>query len=506
MKSLSYIVLCLLLVSAFCSSDNNLILTPKPGLLPRINGTKLFGVRPGSPFQYFIPATGEKPMQFEVRDLPAGLTCNETTGQIRGTLRNAGEFKVTFRVTNSKGTVERPFKIICGDQLALTPYMGWNSWYVWENHVTDQIMREAADAMINSGMADHGYSYVNIDDCWAVKPGSKDSTLLGEPRDKESKINSNKRFPDMKALADYIHSKGLKAGLYTSPGPLTCAGHIGSYGHEEKDAERFSEWGFDFLKYDWCSYDNVSRNDTLPALQKPYILMSGFLKNQKRDIVFNLCQYGMGKVWKWGKEVGGNSWRTAGDLGGSFEGIATAVFRDGFDVYSRDSLHLYGGPGGWNDPDYLLLGYLSNWKGQTVPTPLTPDEQYTHVSLWAIVAAPFIFSGDITRMDEFTLSLLTNDEIIEVDQDPLGKPGYRISKYGDSEVWMRKLEDGSIAVGLFNRGSAVQEVTASWSDLGISGKQKVRDLWRQKELGSFKDKFTAKVSGRGVVMVRIKAA
>lgn len=385
----------------------------------------------------------------------------------------------------------------------MTPYMGWNSWYVWENHITDRIMREAADAMISSGMADHGYSYVNIDDCWAVKQGSKDSTLLGEPRNKDGKINSNKRFPDMKALADYIHSKGLKAGLYTSPGPFTCAGHTGSYQHEEQDAERFSEWGYDFLKYDWCSYDDVSRNHTLPALEKPYILMSGLLKKQNRDIVFNLCQYGMGEVWKWGKEVGGNSWRTAGDLGGSFEGIVTAVFRDGFEVYSNNSLHLYAGPGAWNDPDYLLLGYLSNWKGQTVPTPLTPNEQYTHVSLWAIVAAPFIFSGDITRLDEFTLSLLTNDEIIEVDQDPLGMPGYRVSKSGDSEVWMRKLEDGSIAVGLFNRASADAKITASWSDLEIIGRQKVRDLWRQKDLGSFRDKYTAKVPGRGVVMVRI---
>jgi alpha-galactosidase len=504
MKSLSLFILSLLLLLNSCSHDNSLILTPKPSPSPRINGAGIFGVRPGSPFLYMIPATGDRPMKYEVPDLPSGLYCNSENGQITGTIESPGEYKVTFRVTNSRGTAERPFRIICGDQLALTPYMGWNSWYVWENHVTDKIMRDAADAMISSGMADHGYSYVNIDDCWAVKPGAKDSSLLGDQRDKDGKINSNKRFPDMKGLADYIHSKGLKAGLYTSPGPFTCAGHLGSYKSEEKDAERFSEWGFDFLKYDWCSYDNVSRNDTLPALEKPYILMSGFLKKQKRDIVFNLCQYGMGEVWKWGKDVGGNSWRTAGDLGGSFEGIASAVFRDGFDVYSKNNLEMYGGPGGWNDPDYLLLGYLSNWKGETVPTPLTPDEQYTHVSLWALVAAPFIFSGDITRLDDFTLSLLTNDEIIEVDQDPLGKPGYRVSKSGDSEVWMRKLEDGSLAAGLFNRDTTAHKVTALWTDLGISGRHKLRDLWRQKDIGSYSEKFTVNVPGRGVVMVKIK--
>jgi alpha-galactosidase len=241
----------------------------------------------------------------------------------------------------------------------------------------------------------------------------------------------------------------------------------------------------------------------LEDLQKPYLLISSILKKQKRDIILNLCQYGMGDVWKWGKQVGGNSWRTAGDLGGSFEGIGTALFRDGFDVYSRDSLHLYAGPGGWNDPDYLLIGYLSNWKGQTVPTPLTPNEQYTHVSLWSLVAAPLIFSGDITKLDEFTLSLLTNDEIIDVDQDPLGKPGYRVSKTGDTEVWIRILEDGSKAVGLFNRGEKETKVTALWNDLSLTGKQKVRDLWRQEDLGNYSDRYTASVPEHGVVMLRM---
>ncbi len=484
-------------------NEAKVILTTEPSPKPRINGARIFGVRPGSPFLFKIPATGKRPMTFEVLNIPSGLSCNGQTGMITGSLVTPGTYHTTFRVTNELGTAEREFRIVCGDTLALTPHMGWNSWYVWENHVTDRIMRDAADAMVNSGMMDHGYMYVNIDDCWSVKPGSTDSTLLGEPRDKRGMINSNRRFPDMTALTDYIHAKGLKAGIYTSPGRLTCAGHVAAYGHEELDVARYVEWGYDFLKYDWCSYSDIARTDTLPDLQKPYILISSILKKQNRDIVLNLCQYGMGDVWKWGRQAGGQSWRTAGDLGGSFEGIGTALFRDGFDVYSRDSLHLYAGPGGWNDPDYLLLGYLSNWKGQTVPTPLTPNEQYTQVSLWSIVAAPLIFSGDITRMDDFTLRLLTNDEIIEVDQDPMGKPGYRISKDGDLEVWKRPLEDGSIAVGLFNRGEKAAMVTASWSQLGVSGKQKLRDLWRQKDLGSFSDKFTSEVGRHGVVMLRM---
>ncbi len=496
----------LILVSVItisCSNETGKVLTPKPGAEPRINGTRIFGVRPGSPFLFKIPATGEKPLKYEVVGLPEGLTCDALTGRITGMIEVPGEYKITFKVTNIKGTAEREFRIVCGENIALTPHMGWNSWYVWENHITDSIMRASAAAMVSSGMIDHGYMYINIDDCWSVKANSKDSSLLGDPRDINGMVNSNRRFPDMRSLTDYIHSLGLKAGIYTSPGPLTCAGYTAAWNYEEKDVARFVDWGYDFLKYDWCSYNRVAKNDSLPELQKPYLLISGLLARQKRDIVLNLCQYGMGDVWKWGKSVGGNSWRTAGDLGGSFEEIGTALFRDGFDVFTDNELQRYGGPGGWNDPDYLLLGYLSNWEGQTVPTPLTPDEQYTQVSLWCLQAAPLILSGDITRLDEFTLGLLTNDEIIEVDQDPLGKPGYRISKAGNLEVWMKPMEDGSLAVGLFNRSDVKTKVTALWSDLGISGKQKARELWRQKDLGIFKEKYSSTVAPHGVVMIRL---
>lgn len=487
-----------------CSeSDRKVILTPRPGPEPRINGTRIFGVRPGSPFLFTVAATGERPMKYEVLNMPEGLVCDAITGKITGAINVPGEYITTIKVTNSSGTSERQFKIVCGDNLALTPHMGWNSWYVWENNITDSIMRASAEAMVNSGMIDHGYMYINIDDCWAVKQNSNDSSLLGEPYDQNGMINSNGRFPDMKSLTDYIHSLGLKAGIYTSPGPTTCAGHAGAYQHEEKTIRRFTEWGFDFLKYDWCSYGKVAINDSLSELKKPYLIINDILKKQDRDIILNLCQYGMGDVWKWGKSVGGHSWRTAGDLGGSFEGIGTALFRDGFDVYTNNGLHKYGGPGGWNDPDYILIGLLSNWKGSIVPSPLSPNEQYTQISLWSLQAAPLIFSGDITRLDDFTLCLLTNDEVIDVDQDPLGRPGWRVTKNNGLEVWKRPLEDGSIAVGMFNRGEKETKITALWSDLGIKGRQKVRDLWRQKDLGSFNDKFVAKVGRHGVVMVRL---
>lgn len=483
--------------------EEAIILTPKPPPAPRLNGARIFGVRPGHPFLFTIPATGERPLSFAVDGLPEGLSVDPQSGQLTGKLDKPGTYTVTFRASNQFGSAQRPFKIVCGDTLALTPHMGWNSWYVWEGRVTDKAMRDAADAMVSSGLINHGYQYVNIDDCWPVKPGAADASLAGEPRDGQGQVNSNQRFPDMKALTDYIHSKGLKAGIYTSPGPRTCAGFTGAYQHEEQDAQRFAAWGFDFLKYDWCSYGGIAKNPSLADMQKPYRLMGDILRHQNRDIVFNLCQYGMGKVWEWGKEIGGHSWRTAGDLGGSFQAIPLALFRDGFDVYSRNELHRFGGPGGWNDPDYLLLGYLSNWKGSTSPTPLTPNEQYTHVSLWCLVAAPLIFSGDITRLDAFTLSLLTNDEVLEVDQDPLGKPGRRVAQEDSLEVWVRDLEDGSKAVGLFNRSECAAPVTARWADLGLKGKQTVRDLWRQQDLGVYEGQFQAPVPRHGVVLVRV---
>lgn len=482
------------------------VLTPRPPATPRINGARIFGVRPRHPFLFTIPATGDRPMTFGVEGLPSGLSVDAVTGQITGQIEQPGKYVVTFTASNRLGVARRGFQVVCGDTLALTPHMGWNSWYVWEGHVTDKIMRDAADAMVASGMKDHGYQYVNIDDCWAVKPGSNDPSLGGAARDAQGRVNPNQRFPDMKALTDYIHSKGLKAGIYTSPGPLTCGGHEGAYGHEAADAQRFADWGYDFLKYDWCSYGDKAKGNSVPEFRKPYDLMGGILRRQERDMILNLCQYGMGDVWNWGKDCGGHSWRTAGDLGGSFGGIPVALFRDGFDVYTQKELYKHGGPGGWNDPDYLLLGFLSNWQGGTAPTPLSPNEQYAHVSLWCLVAAPLIFSGDITRLDEFTAGLLNNDEVIDVDQDPLGKPGRRMAAEGETEVWAKDLEDGSKAVGLFNRGEMATEVAVKWSDLGMTGAQAVRDLWRQRQLGVFDGQFRTNVARHGVALLSVRPA
>ncbi len=473
------------------------ILTPPPSPKPQINGPSLVGVRPNHPFLYTVPITGLRPMHVTAAGVPAGLTLQPETGLFRGRIASKGTYIVSVTAKNRVGKSTRKLKIVCGDEIALTPQMGWNSWYIWLGGVTDKIMRKAADAMVSNGMIQHGWQYINIDDCWARVPNSKDHEVGGPTRDSKGRMIPRDKFPDMNALTYYIHSKGLKAGIYTSPGPTTCAGFEGAFKHEAIDAKTFSDWGYDLLKYDWCSYQ--AQAPGVPGFKKPYELMGSLLKQQDRDIVLNLCQYGMGDVWKWGKQVGGHSWRTAGDLG-----IGFTMFEDGFNLYGKAQLEKYSGPGAFNDPDYLLLGNVAGPGGKSRKTPFTPNEQYTQVSFWCLVAAPLILGGDIATLDPFTLSLLTNDEVIAVDQDSLVKAAHRIAKVGESEVWARPLEDGTLAVGLFNLGDEEAPVLVNWSSLALKGKHTVRDLWRQKDLGKYTTAFQTKVPRHGVVLLKIK--
>jgi alpha-galactosidase len=359
-------------------------------------------------------------------------------------------------------------------------------------------MRQAADVMVASGMADVGYAYVNIDDCWMNAPTNSDPLRMGPLRDSEGNIIPNKHFPEMKGLAEYIHAKGLKAGIYTSPGPLTCGGFCGSYQHEAQDARQFSAWGFDFLKYDWCSYDEVVKGDhSLAALKKPYQLMGDLLKQQPRDIVFNLCQYGMGNVWEWGAEVGGHCWRTAGDLGMELHSI--------FPVALRNAQHrAYSKPGCWNDPDYVQIGFIGVGRGGTTPCPLTPNEQYAFMSLWSLMAAPLFYSGDMSRLDPFTLNVLCNPEVIDVDQDPLGQSARVIQSAEDCFIMVKDLENGGKAVGLFNAGEMQNTVTLHWAEVGMKGRKVVRDLWSQKDLGRFNDNLSIQVGRHAGVLVTLR--
>ena len=473
-------------------------ITPSPSPIPRINGPGVLGVRPGSPVAYRIPVTGARPITFAAEDLPSGLSLDAEQGRITGMLEQQGQHIVTLSARNELGESSRRLTILVGARIALTPPLGWNSWNCFGPDVDEGKIRAAADAMVSSGLADHGWSYINIDDCWMVRPESKDSLLGGTPRDADGAIRTNSRFPDMGALGKYIHDKGLKFGIYSSPGPLTCAGFTGSYGFELQDARQFAAWGVDYLKYDWCSYGEIARDQSLPELQRPYAIMRAALDSVRRDIVFSLCQYGMGNVWEWGADVGGNSWRTTGDITDTWESMSGIGF-------GQAGLERFAGPAGWNDPDMLVVGRVG-WGSELRPTRLKPFEQITHISLWALLASPLLIGCDLTKLDEFTIKLLTNDEVLEVNQDPLGRQGRRASQDSTLEVWAKDLADGSTAVGLFNRGEMAAKVTARWEDLGLKGRRAVRDLWRQKDLGTFTGELSATVARHGAVLVKLTPA
>ena len=481
------------------------ILTPARGPAPQINFPRVFGVRPGSPVLITIPTSGRRPIRFSTAEpLPPGLRLDDAAGRLTGTLEAAGEHVLVVRAVSEHGSAEARIRIVAGDKIALTPPMGWNSWYCYWDAVTDTQMRRAADAMVQTGLIEHGYAYVNIDDGWSIKPGSKDAALSGAERDEAGRINANGKFPDMRAMTDYIHALGLKAGIYTSPGPLTCAGYVGSYQHEEQDAARFADWGFDFLKHDWCSYRKIAPDPPgVEDLKKPYKVMGDALRRQKRDIVYNLCQYGMGDVYRWGEEVGAHCWRTAGDLG-SHKDLYAGVIKDGFLL---DGKQQFVRPGAYNDPDYLQVGPL--FRGpraarKLLPSPMTAYEQYAHMSLWCLLAAPLFIGGDVANLDPFTVSLLTNDEVIAVNQDPLCRQAHRVAGDGATRhVWAKEMEDGSRAVGLFNTGTTPAEVSVNWPQVGVAGRGRVRDLWRQKDIGVIADSFKATVPAHGVVLVRV---
>ncbi len=504
------------MVSAQGITGNNItdaeIYTPAPKPQPRINGPLVYGSRPGNPFLYRIPCQGIRPIRFSVKNLPAGLHLDEVTGIISGKTPSKGEYDLVIKAVNASGKDQRKLKLISGDKLALTPPMGWNHWYAHYDRITDKMMREAADFMISSGMADAGYQYVNIDDCWANAPKFKDSLRVGPARDENGNIMTNRYFPDMHGLTNYIHSKGLKAGIYSSPGPYTCTSFTGSFDHEEQDARQFASWGFDFLKYDWCSYGHIAgggkaddkdmswgdQKPTLEAYQHPYWKMGKILKSLNRDIIFNLCQYGMGEVWKWGGEVGGHSWRTGDDLGFELDRV--------FDIAIKNSKYRqYSKPGEWNDPDYIQIGWIGNAHKMETPklTKMLPSMQYAYMSLWSLLASPLIYSGDMSKLDPFTLNVLCNPEVIEVNQDILGECGMVIQKSDSSFIMVKSLADGSKAVGLFNRSKKPLNVEVNWTELAISGKHTVRDLWHQKDLGAYKQRYTAAVPAQGVVMIKI---
>jgi alpha-galactosidase len=499
---LSALMVAAVALSAFADGP---ILTPPPPDTPRINGPRVYGQRPGRPFLYSIPATGDEPITFTATGLPPGLTLDPRLGRITGAATTEGTFSAMLTATNARGSDRKPLVIKIGDQIALTPPMGWNSWNCFAGAVDQEKVAAAARAMAHTGLIKHGWTYINIDDTWQ---GERNET-----HDRALQPNPQK-FPDMKKLCDEIHALGLKAGIYSTPWVTSYANRpggsaenpqgtwtkptipkrdnvnrkilpwaIGKYHFTQVDARQWADWGFDYLKYDWNPIEPPETQEMLDAL-----------KASGRDVVYSLSNHApFAGATDWARLA--NAWRTTGDIKDNWKNVSSIGF-------SQDKWAEFAGPGHWNDADMLVVGKVG-WGPHLHSTNLTPDEQYTHITLWCLLSSPLLIGCDMTQMDEFTLSLLTNDEVLAVDQDALGKEAPQVAQSGDTQVWARPLADGTWAVGLFNLGEQAGEVTVNFAGLKLTGTQSVRDLWRQKDLGGWDESFKAMVAPHGAVMVKV---
>lgn len=461
-------------------------LTPEEPARPRINASLIYGARPGNTVFIKVPVTGKKPIDIQVTGLPEGLKYDSSIGIITGFVARKGDFILKIRATNKDGVDEKEIKLKIGDLILSTPPMSWNSYYCFWNEVTGEQIRENARLLAESGLINHGYTFYNIDDGWAGK------------RDIANNIHPNEKFGDMKALGDFIHQKGLKFGIYSSPGPRTCGGFTGSYQYEFQDAKTYGDWGVDYLKYDWCSYDDLGDTKKLTDLKKPYTLMRQALDSVHRDIVYSLCQYGMGDVWKWGRQIGADLWRTTFDIVDSWG----SLYSIGFQQYKYSE---FAGPGGWNDPDMLQIGWFRGGR-ELHPSNLTIPEQYSQFTLWALLSVPLMLSCDFSLLDEQTRNIIANDEVIAIDQDPLGKPAKKIVDTGGFQVFVKELENGNMAIGLFNLTEADSSFMVRFSDLGLSHYQNLRDIWKQKDVGVRNGGFLEFLPSHGSVLFFAKNA
>jgi alpha-galactosidase len=355
-----------------------------------------------------------------------------------------------------------------GQRLAQTPPMGWNSWNKFACDVSEQLIREIADAMVSSGLKAAGYQYVNIDDCWQVSRDAQ-GNIVADPA----------RFPSgIKALADYVHSQGLKLGVYTDAGRMTCQKRPGSFDHELPDAKTYASWGVDYVKVDWCYSEGLD-----PEVQ--YAKFRDALAQAGRPIVFSICNWGVKAPWRWGPKTG-NLWRTTGDISDKYDSMSLIGF-------SQNGLEKFAGPGHWNDPDMLEVGNGG----------MDRDEYRTHMALWALLSAPLLAGNDLRSMSAETKEMLTNREVLAVDQDSKGVQGHRIWEEGPLEIWAKPLADQSQAVGLFNRSEAALKMTLDFKAIGLSGAAKVRDLWEHKDIGMVQDTYTVEVRKHGVVLLKV---
>ncbi len=496
----------------FPNNGKKYILTPKASKKPLINSPKVYGASPDKPILFKIAATGERPLSYKADGLPPGLSLDAEKGIISGRVKERGTYRISLLVRNTKGEASQHLDLIIGDKIALTSPMGWNGWNSWHANIDREKVLSSANALASKGLIDYGWSYVNVDDTWQGVRGGKLNAL-----------QPNEKFPDIKGMVDAIHAMGLKAGIYSTPYIATYGGypgassnyakggetheqitvnrrafnHIGPYRFEKEDALQLAEWGFDFLKYDWRIDVESTRR------------MSEALKSTDRDILLSLSNSApFEKAEGWQRYA--QMYRTGPDIRDSWGSLFLTVF-------SLDKWAPFAGPGTWPDADMMILGNVET-GAEMHPTRLTPDEQYSHVSLYALLSAPMLIGCPIEQLDDFTLSLLTNREVNAIHQDPLGKWAVKVNEIDGIQTWVKPLEDGSLALGLFNTGNygKTPQSYVRWgsekpvsflldfSVLGLTQTQAVRDVWQQKDLGSFQQKIRITIPYHGVKLFRVR--
>jgi alpha-galactosidase len=458
---------------------------------------------------YAVPVSGGRPLHFDARDLPPGVQLDPETGFLSGHLARAGDYPVRLTVSNASGSAERTLTLSCGEAISLTPAMGWNSWNCWGDRIDQDKVLRAARALVSSGLAQHGWSYINLDDGWQGRREGADHAL-----------QPNARFPDIAGLSREIHALGLRFGLYSTPWVSSYAGFAGgstdgndampsgsSSGDEGRrygacdyilaDARQWAAWGVDYLKYDWAPMDTLHAGRAYAAL-----------RGSGRDILLSLSNNAdPALAAEWPKVA--NSWRTTGDIGDRWQYLATDAepWRQGVSEigFAQDAWAPAAGPGHWNDPDMLVLGRLG-WGEHQRSTQLSQEEQRSHFSLWCMLSAPLLLGCNLEELDPFTLSLLSNDEVIALDQDALGRQAMRVATVGAVDVYSKPLEDGSRALGFFNRSAAEETIRfKNLKNIGLPGRWQVRDLWRHVDLPDAEETLEARLPGHGVLLLRLSA-
>jgi len=489
MKKLSVLALLVSVFSLCSGAETKNVLYEG---VPVFHGAQVVGNYPNTPFIFTVPATGERPITFSVKNLPVGLSLDASTGIIRGNVTTPGEYLVKVLAGNAKGKSEEDLKIVIGETLCLTPAMGWNSWNVFTKTLDEKMVMDMADAMVSTGMRDLGYQYINMDDFWHAD--TRDS--MGRP------VPDAKKFPHgMKYLSDYVHSKGLKLGIYSCAGNMTCGRRFGGYTYEEIDAKTYASWGIDLLKYDYC----YAPPSTKAAFAR-YSKMGNALKHSGRSIVFSICEWGFRHPWKWGQHAGGQYWRVSPDIMDQWQFPSIWVFSMKAILNREEKLWKFAGPGHWNDPDMLIVGnygkgLATSWNGKYKG--MSDAEYQTHFSLWCMFSAPLLASNDLRKMNDATANILTNPEILAIDQDPLGQQARPVYKSGGIRVYVKHLSDGSLAVAVLNISSNEKKFDLKASLLEVKDKWNVHDVWKHQDVGTLIDKLPLTIQSHETLVLKL---